>query len=508
MSGLSKIRSQLFDPIDISSLVFFRIAFGLIMFWEVCRYFNYGWIYHYYIEPDFHFTYMGFEWVQPWPGEGMYWHFALLGLLSLMIMFGALYRLATILFLFAFTYIFLLEQARYLNHFYLVILFAFLLCVVPAHRAFSVDARLRPSLRSATAPRWSLWLMRGELEIVLLYAGLVKINADWLRLRPLEMWLAEDTDFFLIGPLFTETWVVALAAYGVILLHVVGAPLLLWRRTRVYVFALYCCFHVMNHFIFEIGIFPWFTIVASLLFFEPDWPRRALHYVAVSTAGYWNGYATATAGAAAGGSGGFGHGGLGRGDLGPGGAGRAPFSDRPPVARASDHRPTRAWYANLVLLLLVLWLSSQALIPWRHLLYPGNVAWTEEGHRFSWRMKLRDKSATVAFQVRDPATGETWDIDPRDHLTRRQARKMSTRPNLMVAFAHHLEKVYRFEEGIADVEVRAKVLVSLNGRRPQPMIDPEHDLTLERWGLAPEGDWILPLTEPLNSGDPTATVRE
>ena len=479
MPGLKRLREQLFDPIDISTLVVFRVAFGFIMFWEVCRYFNYGWIDRYYLEPDFLFKYHGFGWVHPLPGDLLYWHFALLGVLSLMILFGAFYRIATILFFFGFSYVFLLDQARYLNHFYLVILFAFLLCVVPAHRALSVDAWLWPKLRSATAPGWSLWLLRGELEIILVYAGLVKINEDWLRLRPLEMWLAEDTDFFLIGPLFTETWVVAIAAYGVILLHVIGGPLLLWKRTRIYVFAIYCCFHMTNHFIFEIGIFPWFTMVASLLFFEPDWPRRVLHYVAVSTAGYWNGYATAVAGAGGG-----------------SGPGLATLSDRPPVAEPGHHPMLSVAHGNLILIFLVVWLSSQALLPWRHFIYPGNVAWNEEGHRFSWRMKLRDKSGDILFMVRDPQSGESWEVDARDYLTHRQFRKMKTRPDMILQFANYLEKIYRFEEGIADVEIRVDSWVSLNGRRHVRFIDPDRDLTKEYWGWEPE-TWILPLNEPL-----------
>lgn len=34
---------------------------------------------------------------------------------------------------------------------------------------------------------------------------------------------------------------------------------------------------------------------------------------------------------------------------------------------------------------------QQILYPLRHHLYPGDVTWNELGHRYSWRMKLRDK---------------------------------------------------------------------------------------------------------------------
>jgi hypothetical protein len=205
----------------------------------------------------------------------MYWHFAALAVLSLMIMLGALYRLATALFFFAFTYVFLLDQARYLNHFYLVILLALLMILVPAHRAFAVDAALRPRLASATVPGWSVWLFRLQFEIMYIYAGIVKVNADWLRLEPMGMWLAARDDWWLIGPLFNQDWVVAIAAYFAIILHIVGAPLLLLKATRAHVMVLYFVFHLANHFLFNIGIFPWVAMAGTLIFLEPDWPRRA-----------------------------------------------------------------------------------------------------------------------------------------------------------------------------------------------------------------------------------------
>ncbi len=265
---------SLFRPIDASSLVFFRIAFGVIMLVEVWRFYDRDWITRYYVDPDFMFKYYGFGWVQPWPGDGMYWHFVLLAVLSACIALGFLYRAATIVFFFAFSYIFLLEQARYLNHFYFVIILAFLLILVPAHRSFSLDALFRPKLRSQTVPAWTLWTVRAQMEIVLIYAGIVKVNADWLRLEPMGMWLARRDDAPLIGPLLNQDWVVALASYGAIAVHILGAPMLLFRRTRVPVIIVYFGFHLSNHFMFTIGIFPWLTMAATLLFLDPDWPKQ------------------------------------------------------------------------------------------------------------------------------------------------------------------------------------------------------------------------------------------
>jgi vitamin K-dependent gamma-carboxylase len=243
--------------------VVFRVMFGLIMLVECWRFWSNGWIERHYIAPQFLFKYYGFEWVERWPGDGMYWHFAVLAVLSLLILLGVLYRLAAVLFFFGFTYVFLLDQARYLNHFYLVILISFLLMLVPANRAWR-----------DTVPAWSVWLFRLQFEVMYIYAGIVKINADWLRLEPMGMWLARRDDWPLVGELFLQDWVVALASYGAIALHIIGAPLLLVKATRGWVMAIYFAFHLMNHFLFNIGIFPWVAMAGTLLFLDPDWPKQ------------------------------------------------------------------------------------------------------------------------------------------------------------------------------------------------------------------------------------------
>ena len=77
---LRRLCAALFKPVDISFLIFFRILFGGIMLWEVCRYFMHDWITRYYVDPVVTFTYYGFSWVKPWPERGMYFHFFVLGL--------------------------------------------------------------------------------------------------------------------------------------------------------------------------------------------------------------------------------------------------------------------------------------------------------------------------------------------------------------------------------------------------------------------------------------------
>ncbi|MDH5324051.1 MAG: HTTM domain-containing protein [Gammaproteobacteria bacterium] len=457
--SFTQLQQKALTPVNGTSIAIFRMGFGLIMLWEVFRYWRNGWISKYYIEPEFYFKYYGFEWIQPWEGEGMYVHFLVMGLLALLITVGAFYRISIILFTLAFSYVFLLDQTRYLNHFYLVILFSCLLCVIPAHQTWSVDAwrRAKQSTPTLTMPSWSIWILRTQMEIMLLYAGIVKINPDWLQLQPLKMWLAERADFPLgLGYLFTQDWAIAVAAYGVIALHIIGAPLLLWQRTRLPVFCIYAAFHSLNHFVFSIGIFPWFTLFATLIFFDPHWPQQLRQKlqnarpVSISTA--------------------------------------VETIAVPATTRLRD---------RLILYVLAIWTVSQILIPLRHVLYPGNVSWTEEGHRFSWQMKLRDKTGWAHFYVIQPGQQQQiWLVTPDAYLTPKQNRKMTTRPDMLLQFAHYLAHRWKHDYAIDEVQVTATVFVSLNGRPHSLLLDPNKDLSRVNRSLS-NADWILPLNHSL-----------
>jgi vitamin K-dependent gamma-carboxylase len=156
---------------------------------------------------------------------------------------------------------------------------------------------------------------------------------------------------------------------------------------------------------------------------------------------------------------------------------------------------------KLVVGFIALWIGIQILVPLRYLLYPGNVSWTEEGHRFAWMMKLRDKDALARFTVRDPASGREWRVSPERYLMRHQVGEMESRPDMILQFAHHLARVWAEERQIANVEVRARVCASLNGRPPELLIDPQRDLAKVERNLR-HADWILPQTLPFERPEP------
>jgi hypothetical protein len=444
--------------VDIASLAVFRVAFGAFMVLEVVRYFRHGWIESYYITPEFHFTYFGFGWVRPWPGVGMYVHFAGLGLAALGITLGLFYRLSATLFFLGFAHVFLLDQAFYLNHFYLIALLALLLVFVPAHRAVSLDARRHPALRSDWAPGWALWLLRAQVGIPYFYGGIAKINGDWLRGEPISSWLLDRTDFPILGSWFAHEWVGLAFAYGGLLLDLLIVPLLLWPRSRPWAFGFGVLFHGLNARLFNIGIFPWLMMAATLIFFEPDWPRRV---------------------------------------------GLLPSVRKPTPDETTPPSPARA---RLIVSAVLAYLAVQVLLPLRHLAYRGDVTWSEEGHHFSWRMKLRDKEATVRFLVRDRDTGKSWTVRPREHLSRRQANKMAGHPDMILQFAHYLAERGR-RSGSPHLEVRAVTSASVNGREEQRLVDPGVDLAAQPRTWRP-ASWIVPLYQPLRPSPRTSSDED
>ena len=484
-SRLRRLAHWLFEPVDIGLLVFFRMAFGAIMLWEVYRYLSAGRLERYFGTSDFNFTYLGFDWVRPWPGSGMDWHFLALGLLAVLIMAGAFYRVAMTLFWLGFTYFFLIDQTYYLNHFYLISLISFLMIWVPAHRAMSVDVLLRPGLRSPTVPAWALWLLRFQIAVPYFFGGVAKLNPDWLKGEPMRMWLSERFGV-------VSEPVVYFFTYGGMLLDLLIVPFLLWRRTMMPAYVVAVSFHFLNDNLFNIGIFPWFMVAATLLFCPAEWvkvdgapddtqrdaPRRR-------------------------------------------GARQAPAP-----AAARGRLSTRQ---RVIVGLLAAWVGVQVLLPFRHWLYPGDVNWTEEGHKFSWHMKLRSKRLDRArFGVLTSDAGEfIWSAEARTaadtgrperylHFTaldaegrpvedredpaagalnHRQISDMSTEPDMIVQFVRYLANRVR-AAGHTPIAAHVDITVSLNNREPQQFIDPRANLLEVGRGLG-HADWILPLTTPL-----------
>jgi len=443
---------QLTERIDAASFAVFRMAMGLLLFYDAqrkgMRFFAPN------ADRDFSFRYEYFRWL---PEEAA-WAYPLQLLwltLSVMIVVGLFYRISCVLVTLLLIYGFLLGEEYYLNHYYLLIIVTLMMSVIPMHRTWSVDAALFPwPAEQGTMRRLYLTLMKVQVEIVLIYAGLVKLNWDWLRLEPIRSWLIARSDAVWYGAIWETEAGLILGAFGPVLLHIVGAPLLLWRRTRLPVFLVYLVFHVTNHFIFDIGIFPWMTIALTTLFFAPDWPRAALRRAGLA------GLAAAQAGGAT-------------------------LRSVPITAGA-----------KALLVFALVWSLSQALVPWRHFLIDGQARWTDEGHRFSWRMKLLDRVAsTPVMMVYLPERGEIRVPDEQGRLSDRQRRKYKRIPGMLRSYAIQLADSYRTAaRPNENIRVHVWVLKGVNNRKLHPFIDPTVDLVGARYRFFGHDNWVMPAT--------------
>jgi hypothetical protein len=454
----ARLMDALFAPIDAGIVATFRIAFGASMLIEVLRYFAHGWIDSYFVDPPLHFTYFGFSWVRPLPGSGMHVLFGILGVCATLMMVGLFYRLAALVFCLGFTWVFLIEQSTYLNHFYLIVLLSIISVLLPANRFWSLDALWRPSLWSPTLPAWTLWLLRFQVGSAYFFGGVAKLNWDWLSGVPMQMMLAKRTDFPVIGQFFLYDWAAYFFAWGGLLLDLFVVPFLLWPKTRKYAFLAAVLFHLTNAKLFSIGIFPVIMLAATTLFFPPEWfrfedekpePRK----------------------------------------------GKVGRTSKSAVSPSESPRVQLGFRSYIIVALLAVYCAFQVLMPLRHFLYPGDVSWTEEGHRFSWHMKLRLKSSDADFLATDASGRELTDLPrPQDVLTARQLRTFGGRPDMVLQYAHFLAAEAR-ARGHEGVQVHVASKASLNGRRPQDLIDPQVDLAAQPRNLWP-APWIVPLTEP------------
>jgi hypothetical protein len=410
----------------------------------VLEFFRKGWISEFWVSPMVRFTYLGFDWVKPVPEPWLSALMAVMGIAALALAAGFWYRVAAWSVFLIFTYQFLLEATRYLNHFYAACLFAFLLCFVPAANALSVDRALRPSGADGTVPLWSLWLLRFQVGILYVYGGFAKLQGDWIAGQPVESWMSRRAHIPFVSFLVDNGWEVAFFAWGGVLFDLLVVPALLWRRTRPFAVAAMLAFHLMNAYLLRIGVFPWMMIALTTIFLNPDWPRRLVRTVAAQ-----NGRLPKTAGTTV------------------------------PLSRTA--------FAAIAV-----WVILQCAWPARSHLYPGNVLWTEEAQSFSWRMMLREKRGETRMLVETERGIDTVSLS--QLLRPWQVQPVATRPYLTLQLAHFLADYYR-QNGYRDVRVFADSWMSLNGREPQRMIDPEVDLASQPRTFLP-ATWILPLETP------------
>ncbi|OSY89567.1 deoxyribonuclease HsdR [Tenacibaculum holothuriorum] len=432
---------------EAAPLAVFRIFFGFMMFGSLIRFWSKGWIKELYIEPKFFFSFYGFEWVKPL-GNYTYIIFIVCGIASLMIAIGYKYRLAIIAFFLSFTYIELMDKTTYLNHYYFISLVSFILIFLPANAYFSVDAKQDKSLAFQKIPNWSIDSIKLMLAIVYFYAGLAKLNSDWLfRASPLNIWLPVQYDLPLVGSFMTKKWFHFAMSWAGTLYDLAIPFLLLYKRTRLLAFAMVVVFHVFTRILFPIGMFPYIMIVSTLIFFD-----NKLHHKILQT-----------------------------------------IANVFKISKSYFDNSKTLFYSTkqkITVNILAVFFIIQLLFPFRYLLYPGELFWTEEGYRFSWRVMLIEKAGFTEFKVVDAKTKQQFYIDNGDFLTKLQEKQMSFQPDFILEYAHFLGDTFK-ELGMKEPQVFVDSYVTLNGRLSSQFINPTIDLYQQKESFKHK-NWIIP----------------
>jgi vitamin K-dependent gamma-carboxylase len=432
----------LFQHIDNSALIIFRVFFGLLIALESFGAIITGWVRQTLIEPEFTFSFIGFEWLQPLPGMWMYAYFCIMGLFGIGIMLGYKYRISIIVFTVLWTGVYFMQKSSYNNHYYLLVLLNVFMCVLPANKYFSLDVRQNPSLLKQSMPRWYSLIIIVQMAIVYTYASIAKIYPDWLDATVMEMLMQSKKEYYVIGDLLQQKWLHHMLAYGGILFDLLIIPLLLWKPTRKWAFISAILFHLFNSIVFQIGIFPYMSLALCVFFF----PTKAIQKIF--------------------------------------------FKNKPFYDEAEEVIPN---YKSFLITVVGFYFMVQIGLPLRHWFIKDDVLWTEEAHRLSWRMMLRSKYGIAHYTIIDKETNEKTRVKLDDYLTKKQIGIASSKPDVIWQFAQRLKQ--KFETDGNAVEIYVDCRISVNGKPLKLLIDPKIDLASVKWDAFNHNDWILPSNE-------------
>lgn len=429
----------LYKQIDNTGLVLWRIAFGALITIEAFGAIATGWVRRVMVEPEFTFNFIGFEFLQPLPGNGMYFYFVLMGIFGLLVTLGYKYRAAMIGYAIMWTCVYLMQKTSYNNHYYLLMLLCWLMVFLPANARLSLDAKLKPKKRSIAVSRWVYAVVIFQIWIVYTYASIAKLYPAWLDGSVAALFMKGKSDYWLIGGFLQLPWVHFSIAYVGILFDLLIVPLMLWRKTRVVAFCVSIFFHLFNSVVFQIGIFPYMSIAFALFFFSSEILQKR-------------------------------------------------FFRKPELYLGNE--VVRPSYHRILVTLFSIYFIIQIGLPLRHWFYQDAVLWNEEGHRLSWRMMLRSRSGQLIFWTVDKKTGKRNNFPYRNYLSKKQYRGVRAKPDLIWQMAQRIKDI-EAKNG-RDVQVFASCSIKINGGVYHPFIDPDVDLSAVPWNHFKHHDWILP----------------
>ena len=451
------ISSYLTKRVPSSSLSVYRFFFGLLMCFSIIRFWHKGWIEELYLDPIFHFSYYGFEWIKPL-GDYTYLIFFICFISSLFVCIGFRYRLSIIVFFLSFFYIEMMDKTTYLNHYYFISSLSFLMIFLPANSTFSID-NIISKKSYQTIPKWSVDSIKLLISIVYIYAAIAKMNSDWLfNAMPLKIWISSKYHFPFFGDtFFQQEWFYYFMSWAGMIYDMCIPFLLLYTRTRLIGFLLVIIFHISTKLLFPIGMFPYIMIFSAIIFFSPKIHNSIISQCLL----VWNKI-------------------------------KSVFNVSYNIKIYLINKVDKV-YNSIVLYIILIFFLFQLLFPLRYMMYPGELFWTEQGYRFSWRVMLTEKTALTNFKIVDRDNQTFFYVNNSDFLTSFQEKQMSFQPDFILEYAHYLGDYFSNSNGDS-VQVFADSYVSLNGRKSQKFIDNNIDLYLEKRSLKNK-TWIIPFND-------------
>jgi ABC-type multidrug transport system fused ATPase/permease subunit len=312
-----------------------------------------------------------------------------------------------------------------------------LLIFLPANRYTSLDVKQNRVSEEKTMPYWISLLFIIQVGIVYVYAAVAKFYPDWLDGTFTKNLLSGTTTRPLFLELFSQKWFYLFIAYAGILFDLLIVPFLLFKKTRTLALIASIIFHIFNSITLQIGIFPFFALTFALFFYEPETIRRI-------------------------------------------------FLRK--KSRLENENVNQNFYGKkIVYFLMIPYLVIQLLLPLRHHLIEGDVLWTEEGHRLSWRMMLRERSGYIIFRIKDLKTSEESFYDYSKNLTDKQAQNLATKPDFIWQYCQRIKEEYQGKQIAIYIDCKN----SINRKELKTLIDPKFDMANAEWDYFGHNEWIV-----------------
>ncbi|MEK6450405.1 MULTISPECIES: HTTM domain-containing protein [Myroides] len=431
-----------FQPIDNSPLVIFRILFGFLFACESFGAIATGWVKSNLVDVNFTFSHIYMDFLQVLVGPQMYVYFALMGCVSVAVMLGYRYRLSMILLTILWAGAYFIQKTSYNNHYYMLLVICFYMCFLPANKYASLDVKQGRVSQGLFMNQYVSWIFIFQVSILYIFGTVAKFYPDWLDGTFTKLMYEGANIPSVFKEMFTAKWFYISIAYLGILFDGLIVPLLLFKRTRTWALVASLIFHLFNSITLHIGIFPYFALSFAVFFYEPD-QIRALFFK------------------------------------------KKPILD---INSISYQQIKKEALSKTSLIIVSVFAFVQLVLPLRMHFIEGDVLWTDEAHRLSWRMMLRSRAGYTNYIVENKKTGERRYYDIENVLTTKQEARL-TSPDMIWQMAQYIKKEYA-NKG-EDVAVYAESYVSINRRDLSRFVDHKVDLGNVKWDYFKHCDWIL-----------------